>query len=254
MEKNILPEVLNLRGNKLTSSSLTNLIRYIRFSTSLKSLSLEWNLINDKLLLSEFLANLKLSSLVTLDLNNNKIKYDCQDVFVNFIHDNRVLLSLDLSWNDLTNGFGIRILDIFDHDTTLIKLGLSGNGIDPKIIDQIEAKLVKNGHIQNNFAEKMKKIESIKYDFSRNFDGEKLQKSEQRNYGVDQMTNNFKTNNQFNDSTNFEATRMTSPLYEALKNDLIKEKTYNNELLTKLNELSKQQNENNTDKETSEMK
>jgi len=156
IEKAIHPEILNLRGNKLTSLSLQVLGSFLSHSPSLKSLSLEWNGMNDRLLLGQFLAAVVKSSLQFLDLRSNKIGPNCADVLIDFISGNTGLVTLDLSWNELGNHFGLQVTEAIGKNGTLLKLVLNGNGIDQAYLDQIEAKLAKNMTSQAPYHERIK--------------------------------------------------------------------------------------------------
>lgn len=238
----MIPETLNLRGNKLTSRSLKFLSNFLSHCSSLKTLSLEWNTINDKSALSEFLKQIRFSNLACLDFKSNKIQSDCGDLFVSFIYENQNLFNLDLCWNDLGNAFGIHVNEIISKTTTLRKLSLAGNGIDPETLDQIESKLVTNNLLNPQVHEKVQKEVHDNLGFSRKIEDQGFERStrKQQVHAENELL--------------FETSKINQNLYDALKTDIIKEKIQNNELTNKLSELMQHRSEDQTSRENAEMR
>lgn len=237
MEKHLIPDTLNIKGNKLTPKSLSLLSSFIENTENLKTLILEWNNLNDRKALKEFLRVLEKTGLTTLDLKSNKISNENADIFVDFISNCKILKNFDLSWNDLGNRFGERVNDVIDCDNSLSKLGLNGNGIDQGILDQIEGKLLKKSGKQKLNSEK-KDDENWSKEFCKKveFSGKKEERFEKINQ-VEMETN-----------------KMSLGLHEMLREDILREKRANDDLLQKFDELTKKRNIEKNERETCEMK
>lgn len=70
---------------------------------------------------------LKSSSIQYLKLYNCEITDEQFDVFYNSLKNNKTLIKLDLSWNNLTNKSYLKILEFLKDNITLINLNLNGD-------------------------------------------------------------------------------------------------------------------------------
>lgn len=235
IEKAINPDILVLRGNKLTAASYRVLGQYLGHSPALRSLSLEWNSMNDRTALAEFLKAVSGTMLNSLDLRSNKIGANCADILVDFILQNRNLLSLDLSWNDLGSAFGLQMVEVLGQTGTLISLGLNGNNIDQTYLDQIQTRLLKNN--TQTTSEKLARLQTAT-------------RTEQS--GKKDSAHNGRPAESYEINDN--QPRTNTNLYETLKNDLIREKGANNELSERVRELMARQSEEKSAREGTEMK
>ena len=244
MEKHLIPDTLNIKGNKLTPKCLSLLSSFIENTENLKTLILEWNNLNDRKALKEFLRVIEKTGLTFLDLKSNKISNENADIFVDFISSCKILKNLDLSWNDLGNRFGERVNDAIDCDNSLLRLGLNGNGIDQGILDQIEGKLLKKSGNQKLNSEK-KDVENWSKEFSK-----KVEFSVKKVEFSGKKEESFEKVNQVEMETN----KMSLGLHEMLREDILREKRTNDELIGKFDELTKIRNIEKNERETCEMK
>lgn len=132
---------LELRGNNLTSDGVRRLIPAFKGPCTVKNLSLEWNSIgNGTVAVADLLA--LNSSVVSLDLRNNRIGAEGAGAIGRLLETNRVLESLDLRWNDLGAEGGRVILHALQSaPRTIQRIELSGNKIPDEVIQGIEAAL-----------------------------------------------------------------------------------------------------------------
>lgn len=243
-EKAIHPEILNLRGNKLTSFAFRILGSFLAHSPSLKSLSLEWNGMNDRLILAEFLGAVAKSSLQFLDLRSNKIGPNCADVLVEFVFGNPNLVSLDLSWNELGNNFGLQLTEVIGKNGSLLKLALNGNGIDQTYLDQIETKLAKNMTSQAPLHERLRRAHPEPHQSGSDHKSRKATPESLDPYP--RVESDL--------ATHGDPSRVNQNIYDALKNDIIRERAANTELAERVRELSARHHEDQNAREGAEMK
>ena len=97
----------------------------LKYNTNIYNLIIKHTFENEELIsLSEILTS---SSIQYLKLYNCEINDDQFDVFYNSLKNNKTLIKLDLSWNNLTNKSYLKILEFLKDNKTLISLNLNGD-------------------------------------------------------------------------------------------------------------------------------
>jgi hypothetical protein len=221
MEKHIYPEILNLRGNKLTAKCLAKLAGYLGDNDHLKMLNLEWNSVNDFEEFGRFCESLERSGVLYLDLKSNKISNTCADSIVRMVQGNRKLLGLDLSWNELTGSAAERIFEALAFNSTLVKFTLQGNKIEDALLNKIDTRITQNASEKKTEAEYLKSL---------NIKQVELPESSQT------FTQTL-TKELIVESKAKETEFVRNNLYEVLKDDLAREREVNKNLTAKIEEL-----------------
>ena len=97
----------------------------LKCNTNIHNLIVKHTFENKELVyLSEIL---KFSTIQYLKLYNCEINDEQFDIFYNSLKNNKTLLKLDLSWNNLTNKSYLKILEFLKNNKTLISLNLNGD-------------------------------------------------------------------------------------------------------------------------------
>uniref|UniRef100_A0A8C4X0N5 Leucine rich repeat containing 45 n=1 Tax=Eptatretus burgeri TaxID=7764 RepID=A0A8C4X0N5_EPTBU len=132
--------MLDLKGNSLRSEAATAIGKFLRHSTSVKCVLLEWNALGVSLdgvsLLAEGIGSS--SSLVRLDLSNNQIGPQGGIELGEALSRSSCLCELDLRWNNLGMLGGRAVLEGVGKCRTLCSLKVSGNDIPGDILRAIE--------------------------------------------------------------------------------------------------------------------
>lgn len=123
-------KALELKGNNITD--FDELLQTLRGHPTLKILSLEWNQLGSSIeTFASFIVNNR--TIKHLGLSNNKILD--MEAFSNALKSNKVLLSLDLRWNDLGEEGGRLILDALQENRALLYLELNGCNIPENLLE-----------------------------------------------------------------------------------------------------------------------
>ena len=221
MEKHICPEILNLRGNKLTAKAIAKLAAYIMNNDHLKMLNLEWNSINDFEDLLKFCDALERSGILYLDLKSNKMSNTCTDSIIRILQTNKKLLGLDLSWNEFTGQAAERIFEALVFNSTLVKLTLQGNKIEDSLLSKIETRITQNASDRRIEAEILKNLRTKQVELPE--PSQTLTQTLTRELIVEAKAK----------ETEF----VKNNLYEILKEDLSREREINKNLSAKIEEL-----------------
>uniref|UniRef100_UPI00358F2858 leucine-rich repeat-containing protein 45 isoform X2 n=1 Tax=Myxine glutinosa TaxID=7769 RepID=UPI00358F2858 len=132
--------LLDLKGNSLRSGAAAAIGKFLRHSTSVKCVLLEWNALGVSLdgfsLLAEGIGST--SSLVRLDLSNNQIGPQGGINLGEALSHSSCLCELDLRWNNLGMLGGRAVLEGVAKCRTLCSLKVSGNDIPGDILRAIE--------------------------------------------------------------------------------------------------------------------
>ena len=137
---------LDLRGNQLRGKAAVIIANAVGNSSSLRTLSMEWNSIGGKIEGVTALANAikHHASLNYLDLRNNRIGTDGAVALATALRTNKSLLRVDLRWNGM-NMTGIRALaQALEENRTLLHLAVSGNGANEESLQRIQRALARN--------------------------------------------------------------------------------------------------------------
>lgn len=119
----------------------------MRTSSTLKSISLEWNKLgsgNDQGLQRFFAALGENRSIQKVDLNNNEIGPEVGQHVASCLKQNQSLDTLDLRWNRIGNQGAKAILKGLNLNKTIMILEMSGNKVSDDILRQVNDYLVRN--------------------------------------------------------------------------------------------------------------
>ena len=137
---------VDLRGNRITSAGLTQVVAFLRRCGQVTTLALNWNdLENDS---SEGLRHL--AEMMTdaacqirhLDLRNSNLSLNIQDPLARLLRSPN-LRYLDLSWNNFTDAIVPSMVTAINSRQTPIQIELKGAGLTPSGLSQI-SQAVKN--------------------------------------------------------------------------------------------------------------
>lgn len=140
---------LDFRGNRITSTGLSSLVRVLRKCPALEHLALNWNdLENDNLGGMADLDNYLNDGLVCrirhLDLRNSNLSLDSKDYLESIIRA-PYLRYIDLSWNNFNDGILTSILQALSSRQSVIQLEIKGAGLTNPALAQISAALAALG-------------------------------------------------------------------------------------------------------------
>ena len=122
--KNINELVIEFSTHSYNDKYLYYISELLKCNTNILNLIIKHTFKDKELLnLSEIL---KSNSIQYLKLYNCEITDDQFDIFYNSLKNNKTLLKLDLSWNNLTNKSYLKILEFLKDNKTLISLNLNG--------------------------------------------------------------------------------------------------------------------------------
>lgn len=133
---------LDMRGNDIRSG--IHLADMLSKTTSLKTLSLEWNFLGEDGIhvLAEALCSN--TTLTQLDLRNNRIGPDGAASLARMLEINRTLMHLDLRWNAIESSGAAEILATLRSNTVVRECQVSGNEVPIHMVQQIEAAVAEN--------------------------------------------------------------------------------------------------------------
>lgn len=154
-----------LSGINIESYGLTKLGEILSANTSIKTLKLEWNYLNEYTEQFDFLCEViaRGNSIIYLHLNNNKLSSLQATSLCKIIRSNQVILQIDLRWNEIGND-GIReIISSLSSNNTIQELTLTGNKISPETLFELNEKLARNKNFfyNVNFTKENTKISKL---------------------------------------------------------------------------------------------
>jgi Ran GTPase-activating protein (RanGAP) involved in mRNA processing and transport len=131
---------VELRGNNIGPEGLRVISAALVNPCSVKSISLEWNSItNGTSALADALGGN--TSLVALDLRNNRIGPEGVSHLAKMLEVNNSLAKLDLRWNEIGPTGARSLLSALARNKTIQSVELSGNKIPEETLRQVEAAL-----------------------------------------------------------------------------------------------------------------
>mmetsp|Transcript_33999 Transcript_33999/g.87918 ORF Transcript_33999/g.87918 Transcript_33999/m.87918 type:complete len:426 (+) Transcript_33999:56-1333(+) len=146
MRENVMLKTIDLRGNSIRADGLVVIAHSLRSGSSVTSLCLKWNHVGSHERGVQALSDVlkRSSSMVQLDLRNNKIGPECGRHLGEMLRENSTLSHMDLSWNDLGPEGGKALLAGIQANHTLIDCQLSGNRIAEDTLHAIAFVLRRN--------------------------------------------------------------------------------------------------------------
>ena len=132
---------LDLRGNRITSVGLQEVVRFLRKCINVENLSLNWNdLENDNLVgmeeLERFMNDGGVCHVKFLDLRNSNLSLNSKDLLARIIRC-PTLRYLDLSWNNFNDSMVPDILRALSERQAAIQLELKGTGLSNPSLNTI---------------------------------------------------------------------------------------------------------------------
>ncbi|XP_045692999.1 leucine-rich repeat-containing protein 45 isoform X1 [Phyllostomus hastatus] len=131
---------LDLKGNNLQAAGAEALGRLLRQSTSLQSLTLEWNNLGTwEDAFAAFCRALAGNGVLRrLDLRNNQISHQGAEELALALKSNTSLQQLDLRWNNIGLLGGRALVSCLPSNRTLWKLELAGNNVPSDVLRAVE--------------------------------------------------------------------------------------------------------------------
>ncbi|KAG8446381.1 hypothetical protein GDO86_014004 [Hymenochirus boettgeri] len=178
LHSNSVLKHIDLKGNNLRAEGSEGLGKFLRYTTSLTSLTLEWNNLgtweNAFTFFCDGLACNK--TLQKLDLRNNQINHKGAEELCMALKQNSTLQELDLRWNNIGLIGGRAIQSCLQTNRTLLKLELSGNNISSDVLKAIELGIQRNQERQFVKKESLnqrqvlcKEVQNLKHEKNRQF-------------------------------------------------------------------------------------
>ncbi|XP_075072889.1 leucine-rich repeat-containing protein 45 [Mixophyes fleayi] len=150
LHTNSVVKYLDLKGNNLRGDGAEALAKLLRHTSSLISLTLEWNNLGmweDGF--SLFCDGLSYNqTMQKLDLRNNQINHKGAEELSMALKRNLTLQELDLRWNNIGLLGGRAVLDCLQNNRSLHKMELSGNNIPSDTLKAIELCIDRNQETQ----------------------------------------------------------------------------------------------------------
>ncbi|KAI9139997.1 hypothetical protein BKA69DRAFT_1039607 [Paraphysoderma sedebokerense] len=146
LKTNTTVRKLDLRGNNIRSEGAVSIAQLIKVNSAIKTLSLEWNCIGVWDTGVKAIADaLKMNTtLVELDLRNNKIGPSGVEVLALSLKHNTGLKRLDLRWNNAGLMGGKALVDMLQWNTVITEIELAGNEVSEECSRSISIALQKN--------------------------------------------------------------------------------------------------------------
>jgi hypothetical protein len=148
LRRNQVVSELDISGNQIKSDGAVAIGEYLAVcgGRGLRELCLEWNSLGlhdagIRALASALEVN---TSLVFLDVRNNKLGPETGSLLVRALARNRTLQTLDIRWNELGSSGGIAVEEAMRSNSHLTTIHLTGNRIDETTLARINDKLRRN--------------------------------------------------------------------------------------------------------------
>ncbi|XP_037013797.2 leucine-rich repeat-containing protein 45 isoform X2 [Artibeus jamaicensis] len=152
---NTVLRCLDLKGNNLQAAGAEALGRLLRHSTSIQSLTLEWNNLGTwEDAFATFCRALAGNGILRqLDLRNNQISHQGAEELALALKSNTSLQQLDLRWNNIGLLGGRALVNCLPSNRTLWKLELAGNNVPSDVLRAVEQAMDHNQDRQATFRE-----------------------------------------------------------------------------------------------------
>ncbi|XP_036924385.1 leucine-rich repeat-containing protein 45 isoform X1 [Sturnira hondurensis] len=152
---NTVLRCLDLKGNNLQAAGAEALGRLLRHSTSIQSLTLEWNNLGTwEDAFATFCRALAGNGVLRqLDLRNNQISHQGAEELALALKSNTSLQQLDLRWNNIGLLGGRALVNCLPSNRTLWKLELAGNSVPSDVLRAVEQAMDHNQDRQATFRE-----------------------------------------------------------------------------------------------------
>lgn len=146
---------LDLKGNNLQAAGAEALGRLLRQSSSIQSLTLEWNNLGTwEDAFATFCRALAGNGVLRqLDLRNNQISHRGAEELALALKSNASLQQLDLRWNNIGLLGGRALASCLPSNRTLWKLELAGNNVPSDVLRAVEQAMDHNQDRQATFRE-----------------------------------------------------------------------------------------------------
>lgn len=146
---------LDLKGNNLQAAGAEALGRLLRQSSSIQSLTLEWNNLGTwEDAFATFCRALAGNGVLRqLDLRNNQISHRGAEELALALKSNASLQQLDLRWNNIGLLGGRALASCLPSNRTLWKLELAGNNVPSDVLRAVEQAMDHNQDRQAAFRE-----------------------------------------------------------------------------------------------------
>ncbi|KAM5309034.1 leucine-rich repeat-containing protein 45 isoform 4-T4 [Glossophaga mutica] len=152
---NTVLRLLDLKGNNLQAAGAEALGKLLRHSTSIQSLTLEWNNLGTwEDAFATFCRALAGNGVLRqLDLRNNQISHQGAEELALALKSNTSLQQLDLRWNNIGLLGGRALVTCLPSNRTLWKLELAGNNVPSDVLRAVEQAMDHNQDRQATFRE-----------------------------------------------------------------------------------------------------
>uniref|UniRef100_K9IM92 Putative leucine-rich repeat-containing protein 45 n=1 Tax=Desmodus rotundus TaxID=9430 RepID=K9IM92_DESRO len=152
---NTVLRFLDLKGNNLQASGAEVLGKLLRQSTSIQSLTLEWNSLGTwEDAFATFCRALAGNGVLRqLDLRNNQISHQGAEELALALKSNTSLQQLDLRWNNIGLLGGRALVNCLPSNRTLWRLELAGNNVPSDVLRAVEHAMDHNRDRQATFRE-----------------------------------------------------------------------------------------------------
>jgi len=146
LRDNALLQTLDLRGNNLRADGIVVLAHALQVHSTLKAICLKWNHVGSHVRGVQALCDVLKdnTTVMNLDLRNNKIGVDGARVIADMIRENTTLTHIDLSWNDFGVEGGHLLLEGIQMNNQLVDVQLSGNRMSDDTLHAIAFILRRN--------------------------------------------------------------------------------------------------------------